>query len=293
MVGLIQAACVAAASPIVHVPAVQQPRSFGHFVGDVLTQRIPLDEAGVYLRPAGLPAADRVGLWFQRLAPHLASDRDGGHWLIIDYQIINSPVLPISVALPALTIAVAANAPIKVDSWRIEISPLMAKPAYANTSLLPVSPDQVPAPMPSGALRRRLVVWCILLAVVLWGWAAWLLRLHLADRRKLPFAKALRKLRQAGGSGNETSVWIYVHDALNETAGRVITEQSLDRLFESTPQLEPLRRELEEFYRQSDARFFAKVPVESTFSPEDLCRKLCRIERRHTDIKTDRLVIRS
>ena len=35
---------------------VEQPRAFGHVIGDVLTQRVLLEEAGQALQPGALPS---------------------------------------------------------------------------------------------------------------------------------------------------------------------------------------------------------------------------------------------
>ena len=273
-----QAAAAASGSPFAFTPEVEQPRSFGHFVGDLLRQRIPLDDGNQYFRPSSLPTADRVGLWFQRLPPHLETEA-GKHWLVIDYQIINSPLLPVSVALPALTIATQRDAPIKVDSWPIHISPLSAKPAYANVEPLPLHPDRLPAALPTASLRRQLVGLTAALVLVLAAWPAWSRWRNRRDARRLPFARAFEQLRGFRPDADTTDAWLCVHRALNETAGRAVQENSVPRLLESAPQLAPLRPDLEEFYRRSNARFFAKSAPDAPFALVELCGKLCRIER--------------
>ena len=269
-----------ATSPFAYVPDVEQPRSFGHFVGDMLTQRIPLDQGSRYFRPSSLPTADRVGLWFQRLPSRLETDAAGRHWLIVDYQVINSPLLPVSVALPALTIPTDSNAPVKVDSWPIHLSPLSAKPAYANIEPLPLRADRVPAPVPTRPIERRLMAWSAALALVLCAWLGWWLWADRRDAANLPFARALRQLRRESLGHGEAAAWICVHRALDETAGRAIQEHSVEHLFAAAPELLPLRTELQNFYRRSSARFFARSPVHEAFPLLELCRQLRRIEKR-------------
>jgi mxaA protein len=280
----LQATVVAAAAPFAYAPEVFEPRSAGHFVGDVLTQRIALDSADRYWQPSSLPPADRVGLWFQRLASRIDTDAAGRHFLVIDYQIINSPLLPVSVALPALTLATRMNAPLKVASWPIEISPLAATPAYANVAPLPLRPDRLAAPLPTGFMQRRLLGWTIALAAVLAAWLGWALWQERRDSMRLPFARALRQLEALGAADDPAAAWICLHRALNATAGRAIQEDSLAQLFAAAPQLEPLRAELVEFLRRSRVRFFARsratVPATVPFPLVDLCRKLRALERR-------------
>jgi mxaA protein len=272
-------ALLLASAPFEYVPAVEQPRSFGHFVGDVLTQRIPLDQGGRHFQPSSLPAADRVGLWFQRLPPRLETDAAGRHWLIVDYQIINSPRLPVSVALPALTIPTDLNAPVTVGSWPIHLSPLSAPPAYANVEPLPLRPDHPPARVPTRPAERRLAAWSACLAVVLSAWLGWLLWANRRDALRRPFARVLRELRGLPSGQDDARAWICVHRALNETAGRAIQQHAVERLFSAAPHLEPLRAELEEFYRRSSARFYARSTGDTSFPLADLCLKLRRIEK--------------
>lgn len=268
------------ASPFAYVPEVEQPRSFGHFVGDVLTQRIPLDQGDRHFRPTTLPTVDRVGLWFARLPSHIETDAAGGRWLIVDYQVINSPVMPVSVSLPALTIPADSSPPLKVDGWPIQISPLSAKPAYANIEPTPLRPDRLPVPLPTRVLERRLVAWSLALAVVLSSWLGWLLWADRRDASRLPFARALRQLRGRPSAADDSGAWICLHRALDEAAGRAIHEHTVDRLFASAPQFEPLRAEVEDFYRRSSDRFFREAPVNTSFPLVGLCRKLRRIEKR-------------
>src|SRR5690606_18252838 len=53
---------------------VQQPRPFGYFIGDILTQRVLLEAAGRELEPT-LPRAERVGIWFERRPARIETER--------------------------------------------------------------------------------------------------------------------------------------------------------------------------------------------------------------------------
>src|SRR5258708_2560340 len=61
---------------------VEQPRPFGHVVGDVLTQRILLQLDGQPFMPGPLPRAERIGAWFERRALRTENGDDGRRWLI-------------------------------------------------------------------------------------------------------------------------------------------------------------------------------------------------------------------
>ena len=114
-----------AAQDLTTTPALTaQPRSFGHVIGDVLTQRILLQDGDKQFEPAALPAADRIGVWFERRAPRLEVDEQGRRWLVLDYQIINAPRALVAVALPELNLASRSGRMLKVAAW-----PLIPRPS--------------------------------------------------------------------------------------------------------------------------------------------------------------------
>jgi mxaA protein len=79
------------------------------------------------------------------------------------------------------------------------------------------------------------------------------------------------------------SAWRALHEAFDRTAGEVLRVSTLPRLFDRTPQFEPLRDRIEAFYAQSAARFFGDAQAGLSadgVSPRALCRDLRRIERR-------------
>ncbi len=267
--------------PVAPTASVEQPRGFGHFIGDVLTQRIALDARNNGLRTSSLPPADRAGLWFQRRQPRIETDAHGTHWLVIDYQIINSPRVTIRTELPALSLATESGMPVKISGWPVSISPLTAPPAYANSAVEPLRPDRIPAAVPIDGMRRQTYEWAIALVLVLsarWGVIAW------CDRRDalcLPFARALQQIETFDTPDADEGAWICMHHALNCAAGRVVGETTVDRLLAAAPHLLPLRAELEAFFGRSNARFFAGASDEEPFPLLSLCRRLRRIEKRN------------
>ena len=89
-------------TPAAPAATVEQPRSFGHVLGDVLTQRVLLSHAGRPVDAGALPAADRVGLYLERRTPRVEEDALGRRWLAIDYQVVNAPRALTAAALPGL-----------------------------------------------------------------------------------------------------------------------------------------------------------------------------------------------
>lgn len=271
---MLTASAEAVATPAV----VQQPRSFGHFIGDVLTQRILLDDGGRPLELAAIPAADRVGAWFERRKPRTEIDAAGRRWLAIDYQIINAPSAPTVASLPALTLAMRSGAALNVGSWPLGVAPLIPGKGEPQA----IRPDRSAAELATAPIRRQLTAWLAGLALTLTAWLAWLLWRNSRDSSQRPFARALRELKHLGSNradGN-AEAWLSMHRALNTAVGGVVHAESLQHLFEHAPELKPLRTELEMFYRQSSERFFARSPSNTPFPLMQLCRALRRIERK-------------
>lgn len=302
---------------------VAEPRAFGHTIGDVLTQRVLLEANGRPVSGVAMPSAGRVGVWFERRAARVETDADGRHWLVLDYQLTNAPLAPTQVALPALALNTAAGDVLHVPEWRVGIGPLVvgvagvaaaagatgaapgvmsadasgaALMADPQAGLSGMQPDRLAAPVALAPIRRRLTLALTAFVVTLAAWGAWTWWRNAREAARLPFARAWRQMRrldageaQAAQAARAESAWRVVHRALNETAGHVVHAGSLAAVIGREPWLQPLRPQLEQFYRQSDEHFFAVArPNEAapaaagtdTRGLVDLCRALYLAERR-------------
>jgi mxaA protein len=267
-------------TPAAPAATVEQPRSFGHVLGDVLTQRVLLSHAGRPVDAGALPAADRVGLYLERRTPRVEEDALGRRWLAIDYQVVNAPRALTAAALPALSITTSAG-PLQVVAWPVSIGPLTPPATFDQGALQPLRPDRPVLPVPTEGLERQLKLSLTALAVVLLGWAAWWAARNAREARRLPFARAWQQLRQADPASTEA--WRALHRALDATAGRVVHGRTLPRLLADAPHLQPLAPQLEAFFRHSEQRFFAS---EAGTAPADLSLRalglaLREAERRH------------
>lgn len=262
------------------VPAhTQQPRAFGHVLGDVLTQRVLLQHAGRTLEPGALPPADRVGIWFERRAPRIDTDGDGQRWLVIDHQVINAPRVQTATTLPALVLATTAGTRLAVPAWPVSIGPLTGPDATPLKGALALQPDRPVAPRATRPLERQLQASLIALAVVLCAWLAWWAWRQMIEAQRLPFARAERELRRLDVA--DPAAWLAVHQAINQTAGRVVHAESLPRLLVDAPHLGPLKAQLERFFQASNARFFDDAAGASAFPLRELGRALRAAEKRH------------
>ena len=264
---------------------VEQPRSFGHVLGDVLTQRVLLEHAGRPLEPAALPAAARVDLWLERRTARIEADAQGRRWLAIDYQLVNAPRALRAIALPALSIATASDGPtLALPAWPVSIAPLTPPDVFGQGDLQPLRPDRPVAALPTDAIERQLRLSLAALLGVLLAWFGWWAWRNAREARRLPFAQAWRELRRIDDPAS-AQAWRIVHRALNTSAGHVVHGAGLPRLLAEAPYLRPLQARLEDFYRESTRRFFAsKTDPAETDPPyplKPLCRALRDAEKRH------------
>ena len=265
---------------------VEQPRAFGHVIGDVLTQRVLLEQAGRPLQPGALPSAARIDLWLERRPSRIETDAEGRRWLAIDYQVINAPRALTAVSLPALSIATASGEPLALPAWPISIGPLTPLEVAAQGDLQPLRPDRPVAPLPTYALGQQLKFSVLALLAVLLAWLGWWGWRNRREAQQLPFANAWRELKRIGDPASPEA-WRVLHRALNRSAGRVVHHASLPQLMAEAPYLQPLQPRLEEFYRESTRRFFFAESVAAAAQPEGayplrpLCRALRDAEKRH------------
>jgi mxaA protein len=282
--------------------SVEQPRSFGHLIGDVLTQRVLLEHGGHALSLAALPVADRVGLWLERRAARVEPDVRGRDWLVLDYQVVNAPRALTSVPLPALELVMTSGVTLAVPAWPLSIGPLTPGTVFGQGDLQPLRPDRPVAALATEGLQRQFVAAAAALGAVLIAWLGWWAWRNSREAERLPFARASGELRQLARMHRGQPLaavpeaWRVMHRALNASAGRVVHAGSLPRLLVEAPHLQPLAARLEVFYRQSAAHFFALAsPANSAAGstvgapaasavPEDLlalCRDLRQAEQRH------------
>jgi mxaA protein len=263
---------------------IEQPRSFGHVLGDVLTQRVLLEHAGRSLQPGALPAATRVDLWLERRPPRVETDAQGRRWLAIDYQLINAPRALSAIALPALSLATVSGPTLTLPAWPVSIAPLTPAEAFGQGDLQPLRPDRPVAALPTDAIERQLRLSLAVLVGVLLAWLAWWAWRNASEARRLPFAQAWRELKRIDDPAS-TQAWRIVHRALNASAGFVVHGAGVPRLVAEAPYLRPLQPRLEDFYRESTRRFFAADPDRAAADPsyplKPLCRALRDAEKRH------------
>lgn len=268
------------AADAVPVATVEQPRSFGHVLGDVLTQRVRLLREGREVQPSAMPAADRVNVFLERRASRIETDELGARWLVIEYQVINGPRALTLTSIPAESLATDAG-PLQVPAWPVSVGPLTPAAAYDQGALQALRPDRPVAPQATAGLERDFMRTLAALAAVLLAWGGWWAWRNHREAHRLPFARAWEEIRRVDPTS--APAWLALHQALNATAGRVVHGRSLPRLLAEAPHLQPLSSDLEAFFRHSEQRFFATLAgaAPGELSLRQLALALRDAERRH------------
>ncbi|MDY6947786.1 MAG: hypothetical protein SXG53_18920, partial [Pseudomonadota bacterium] len=267
----------ASVAPVPQAAVVDQPRPFGHVLGDVITQRVLLRAADAQFTPAELPTPQRINVWFDRHKPSIETASDGTRWLVVDYQIINTPQVLETVALPAWTLQSSAGARLNIPAWPISIAALTPV-ATAPRITGELRPDRAAPTIDTGRITRQLIIWTVAFLLALVAWLGWVQLRNYRDRSNKPFARAWHEIGKMDEGASEA--WQALHRAFDRAAGRVVQIETLPVLFAQAPHLAALRERIEQFFEQSSQRFFGEATAEHPLSLRSLSRELQQVEKR-------------
>ncbi|MBA3563567.1 MAG: hypothetical protein H0W33_06100 [Gammaproteobacteria bacterium] len=274
---------------------VVEPRTFGYAIGDTLRREVHLSlRAEYHLENASLPKSGRLNRWLELAPPEIRTEsiEDGRRYrLVFTYQILNAPRQLETVTLPQLNLGFTDDTqPLTtlVPALQVTVTPLTPDAGPDSSGLSPLQPDRAPAPIPVEERKRRFS-WLVsgLLSLLAYGAARrWLMPVFAAG--KLPFATAVRELKRSQRGKNTPGQYAaglrIVHQAVNETAGRVVFAANLDEFLEAHPRFGHLRAEFARVFAASRKVFFSDadgvVPPDSSLPALlFLCRQCSRIER--------------
>ena len=294
--------------------AVQEPRAFGHAVGDLVTRTVTIDlPVGGEFDETSLPQSARRGQALELRQVTQRSYRQWGwqsggqsggqssgqsdwqwlgrrHELRLVYQVFLSPPEVRTLELPPLTLRVKTPARVeelRVDAWPLTVAPLAPAEAPVREGLGELRPDVDPPLIGTAAAHARLWSYGALLLLL----AAYLVHVYLGlpwwGRRQRPFTQAWRACRNMGrlpeaAPAELPLLFRHLHEALNRTAGRVVFEPELDRFIAAHPQFGGLRAELALFFQHSREQFFAAAaPGKADTGPwlRRFCKACCDAER--------------
>lgn len=259
---------------------IEQPRPFGYMIGDVFSQRILLQIDGKQFEPAAMSHSERIGVWLERRAPRVETMPDSRQWLVVDYQVINSPQDLALVTIPAWELlAKSGTDSLRIAEWSISVSPLTPLRTLATDGLDELRPDR-PAPIIATApIRRQIAVFSGASVLTVLMWLCWFVWRNWRTSRSQPFGRALREMRRLNDKSPQA--WRALHRAFDRVAGQVTQTATLTVLFQRAPQLIPLSPKIEMFFEQSSEFFFGEGLPPAPMSVRKLCVELRRIEKRH------------
>lgn len=271
---------------------VQEPRAYGHQVGDVVTRTLTLEvPRRLTLVEGSLPETGRVGPSLELVAVRHASRAtfDGRrHTIELDYQIFLAPPEPRLMDLPRVALRFTGEGgreeSLRVDLAPVTVSPLAPADASPRAGLGDLRPDVTPLPVDTAPERWRLALYGLLAL----GPLGYLASVHLVGpwrhRRDRPFARAERELARLpleAPAEQWLGAWRTLHGALDASAGRVLRAEIVDRFLAERPAFASQRGELLSFFERSQALFFggqAPQPADRQWL-RDFCRRCFDIER--------------
>jgi mxaA protein len=265
------AAAASGAAPLELSATTQEPRAFGYQAGDLVSRVVLVDvPSGLGLDPESLPAVGRIGSSLELRTIRRSEQRiDGGTQLslVLDFQVFAAPVAARVFDLPTLKLRFEGGGrseELRIDPWPLAVAPLGPEAASPRHGLGELRPD-LPPPPADTRLQRVVLALAGALALAIAGWLAMLhIGLPWWGRRLRPFGLAWQELkveRRRGALTGDAAGCLRVtrrlHAALNETAGRVLFEASVDDFLAAMPRYAPLRDDLHRFFAGSRRAFFA------------------------------------
>ena len=265
-----------------------EPRAYGYQIGDLVTRRIALHvPSGLTLDPQSLPRAGQRGraLELQRvvLRNSLAGVPES---LQLDYQVFLAPREARVLEMPPIELRFdghGAPQTLRIDAWPVTVAPLVPVEAPNREGLGELRPDREPPLVDTQAARWRLAIEAGAIVLLLAYLAQVYLVLPWAAQRRRPFGRAWKRLQALPAqpdAAQRRAAFEAVHAALNEAAGEVVFEAGVDRFVARMPRYAPLRAELQRFYADSRAEFFAGAGDAAGLARlRALCRQARDLER--------------
>ncbi|MFM9916467.1 MAG: hypothetical protein ACKVOX_11715 [Rhizobacter sp.] len=276
-----------------------EPRAYGHTIGDLVQRQVVIHvPTGYTLNEETLPTAGRRGgsIELRRLTRELGRDGSGSRLtLTLDYQVFVAPREVRTLELPPFVLGFqGAPRPqdLRVEAWPLTVSPLVPVDVSPRRGLGELQPDAPPPLIDTRAGEWRLAAYGLIAALLLAYLALVYIGLPWFWRRQRPFTSAWRALKampelagpESASSERRRLAFQQLHDALNQTAGEVVFEQTIDRFIAAHPRFAGLRGDLAVFFQRSRTEFFGGAAAMSDSASAgawltEFCRKCRDAER--------------
>lgn len=241
----------------------EEPRAYGHQVGDVLQRRIRIDVPdGLVLDTASLPRPGARGRALELRAVRRESSA-GREAIVLEYQVFLAPTTVRTLEMPPLSLHFEGRPraqDLRIDAWPVTVAPLVPVDVSPRRGLGELQPDVDAPPLPTAPLRTRVALWLGLAGLL----AAALVLRHFGlpwwNRRHRPFARAWPALRGLPAAADEAGAWRSacerLHAAFNESGGEVLFEHGVERFAARRPAFATLREDMRRFLAISRRGFF-------------------------------------
>lgn len=234
-------------------------RSWGLMLGDIITMQVTLPVSESEVDQTAIPQIHkRYGTWL--LLEGLTIEQNQ---LKLLYQVVNVPPQTQDVTTPEMSIRTLAGEYIELPELPMTLSPILAKTDSADAAKM--KDNHQANLLATASLQQRVLIYVLLTllgiaAISLWhyGWR---------PKNRKPFAQAvhdLSRLRWQRNAETKDAVRI-MHAAFNKTAETTLVYSDLATLFDNVAWLQPLEKEITDFYQQSTQHFFSK---DSSNAPE-------------------------
>jgi len=269
-------------------------RSFGFFVGDLVTARLEIvTDSALRLQTASLPRPGALDYWLDLRDIRLREEAAGGgltRWTIdLAYQLFYVALDVRDLQIPPFSLRFTregATETVQAPAWAIGVSPLrevlpQRRDDPTDYMRLDASVAEGDATTPAARAGAFLALAFGALGLVARdrGWPPF----H--RRRARVFAAAARRIASQAGPGDEPALRASVlslHRAIDETAGRRIFAEDLGAFLAHHAEFASAKDTLERFFATSRALFFGVADTSAHLSlPEivSLAKSLAALER--------------
>jgi mxaA protein len=268
------------------------PRPFGYAVGDTLKQELIFTtQSHQVLDEKKIPKPGRLNAWVELKNIEVAETAVGSKRIYrvkLDYQLPNSPTEVRVIELPAqrfFFLEAGKSIEARSTEWPITMGPITSTEVLARDGLEALRPDVAPRGIDTRPILQRLVVYAIALgALLLYGCYRYF-GMPFLERQRRPFTRTSRQLdrlvKKAAPDAFPKAIE-YLHQALNETAGKSLFSENVEPFLAHRSIPAGLADMTRQFFQLSREEFFGAGVSESQRSltwAREFCRAWRDVER--------------
>lgn len=285
---LLAAACHAELSAPGQLIKIDQGRSYGLVVGDMIEHHYLIAIDHEYsLSPSSLPVEGELTYWLDLNSVIMRSKRQGAkqiYHLTLRYQTFYAPLDVRTLTTPKQELVFTDNSNQRFDitlpEWHFLMSPIKEITASgvgrSDGSDAFMKADIAPRKQSLSRYQSPIIIYgsLSLLALLIWSALAGLL----PKFNTSPFHKSKRQIKRIRRQKNITPEQVQqgmqaMHDALNVRAKQTVFAAQIDDFIQQHPQFNESREQIEDFFQESRNVFFFDKEPKPTILMD--CIRLC------------------